>query len=449
MIAAVGHFGDDEAPVVQEIGRSLANPASPSSSEHGAQCTRMRREHLGWRIGLPPYDARMTADADLIQAVAAGDERALEAALQGGADPNAFDDPAPFRRRPALTVAAENGSTAIVKQLLIAGASPDAEKFREWTPLRAAASFGYADIVRMLLDAGADPNSARDRESIIRAAIAGTRHHPGPLSDVTVTILLERGAKRSPREEPLIVDAVEHRAAPSILRTLLRHGEDPNQRRSDGTPVLIIAARRSSAAAADALIQFGAEVDATDPRGRTALMHAVERGRMDVVTVLLLAGADRQVQAPDGSNAMLLARAWAESTIQFALGSHHVRPERVEAPLSLVRLRPTRYQIRGAPAAFQLWARIIDHTISGLGDDEFETLVTDVQTARSFAERLRTERLTSATDEAWHSMEADDSEVGVVRGCLLNLAYGPRMGAPEGMTQTQVVDLYEDLAGRR
>ena len=390
----------------------------------------------------------MSKDAALIQAVVAADESLAKAALRSGANPNAVDDPAPFRRRPALTIAAKDGSAEIVKLLLDAGASPNAETAWEWTPLQAAASGGHGDVVKTLLDAGADPNSARDRESIIRAAIRATRYHPGPLSEATVTVLLEHGANRLPREESLIVDAIEYRAAPSILRVLLDHGEDANQRRSDGTPVLIIAARRSSAAAADTLIQRGADVDATDPDGRTALMHAVERGRNDVVNVLLLAGANKETRAADGSTAMLQARAWAESTIQSVLGARVVRPERVEAPISLVRLSPSRYQMRGDPSQFQLWARIIDHTIADRGEDEFQTLVTEVETARSFAERLRTETPTIDADESWHSLEADASEVGVVRGCLLNLSYGPRMTMPDGLTKIEVIDMYEDLAGR-
>lgn len=390
----------------------------------------------------------MTNDADLISAVAANNVTGVSRALREGADPNAVDDPAPYRRRPALSIAAKAGSTQIVKLLLDAGASPDVAEWSEWTALRAAASHGHADVVAMLLDRGADPNSARDRQSVIREALGAARHRPKPTSEDTISTLLERGAKCSTREEHLIVDAVEHRAAPSLLRLLLDHGEDANQRRSDATPVLVIAARRSNPAAVDILIRHGADVDATDAQGRTALMHAVERGRTEIVNILLLAGADKEASAADGSTAMLLARAWSESTIQFALGSHKVRPERVEASLSLVRLSPIRYRLRGDPSQFLLWASIIDHTISDLGNDEFQTLVTDVGTARSFAERLRTETPTIAADESWHSLEADATEVGVLRGCLLNLAYGPHMAMPEGLSKVQVVDMFEDFAGR-
>jgi ankyrin repeat protein len=390
----------------------------------------------------------VSSETDLIQAVVANDLAGVEHALRGGADPNSVGDPALFRRNPALTIGAKDGSAEIVRLLLNAGASPNAEMSFEWTALRAAASGGHAGVVQMLLDAGADPNSARDRESIIRAAIDATRHRPGPLSERTVATLLESGARRTAREEPLVVGAVEHRAPPAVLRVLLAHGEDANQRRSDGTPILVIAAKRRDAAAVDVLIQHGANVDATDADGHTPLMHAVERGSDAIVTILLLGGASREVLAPDGNTAMLLARAWGESSIQFALGSHSVRPEKIEAHLSLVRLSPSRYRLRGDPSLFELWARIVDHTIDDLGESEFQTLVTEVETARSFAKRLRTEIPTFAADESWHSLEADASEVGVVRGCLLNLSYGPRMAMPDGLTKVEVIDMYEDLAGR-
>jgi uncharacterized protein len=390
----------------------------------------------------------VSSEADLIQAVVANDVAGVAHALSKGADPNAVDDPARFRRRPALTIAAMDGSAEIVRALLDAGASPNLETSFEWTPLRAAASGGHAEVVDMLLEARADPNSARNRGSIIRAAIDAARHRPGPLSERTIATLLESGARRSVREEPLIVGAVEHRAPPAVLRVLLAHGEDANQRRSDATPVLVIAAKRKDAAAVDVLIQHGANVDATDADGHTSLMHAVERGSAAIVNILILGGASPEASAPDGDTAMLLARAWGESPIQSALGSHSITPERVEAHLSLLRLSAVRYRLRGEPSRFQLLARIIDHTIAHLGEDEFQTLVTEVSTARSFAERLRTETPSIAADESWHSLEADASEFRVVRGCLLNLSYGPRIAMPDGLTKFEIVDLYEDLAGR-
>ncbi|WP_446220728.1 ankyrin repeat domain-containing protein [Micromonospora sp. IBHARD004] len=88
------------------------------------------------------------------------------------------------------------------------------------------------------------------------------------------------------------------RAAPAVLRILFDHGADPNQRRSDETPVLVLAARRGDHAAVDVLLQAGADIDAGDALGRTALMHAVERDERAVVAVLRLAGADTERATP-------------------------------------------------------------------------------------------------------------------------------------------------------
>ena len=62
-----------------------------------------------------------------------------------------------------------------------------------------------------------------------------------------------------------------------------------------------------------------------------------------------------------------------------------------------------------------------------------------------FIVRLRNEPATSDT-VPWHSMAADDAEVAVMRGCLLNLAYGPRMEMPPGISATDVAGRFEELA---
>jgi uncharacterized protein len=102
----------------------------------------------------------------------------------------------------------------------------------------------------------------------------------------TPAVLLHLGATPGRNEESPIVSAIQASAPPAVLRVLLDHGADPDQRRSDGTPVLAPAAWHGDHTAVDLLVQSGADINAIDARGRTALMYAVERNEQTVAGVL-------------------------------------------------------------------------------------------------------------------------------------------------------------------
>jgi ankyrin repeat protein len=57
----------------------------------------------------------------------------------------------------------------------------------------------------------------------------------------------------------------------------------------------------------DLLLSRGAQIDAVDDRGRTALMMAAELGHAEVVTMLVGRGADRSVRDKTGRSAFDLA----------------------------------------------------------------------------------------------------------------------------------------------
>ncbi len=68
-----------------------------------------------------------------------------------------------------------------------------------------------------------------------------------------------------------------------------------------------------------AALAAGAEADARDGRGRTALMYAVDEGYTLLVPPLLKAGADPNLRAPDGATALFIATVHGHTEIVVAL----------------------------------------------------------------------------------------------------------------------------------
>ena len=85
-------------------------------------------------------------------------------------------------------------------------------------------------------------------------------------------------------------------------------GADPDQRRSEPSP-LIQASRRGCAAAVEHLLGRGAGVNYRDSRRRTALMWAAEGGHAGIAATLLAAGADPLLADAAGDTALTMG-AW-------------------------------------------------------------------------------------------------------------------------------------------
>lgn len=381
---------------------------------------------------------------DLVTAVNAADVRAVEAALRGGASPDTVT--ADYSKTPVLTTAAQRGATEIVEKLLAAGASIDVVSGWERTPLRAAAMWGHVGVVRLLLTAGADPNPRSERGSILMEAVASTRHRAGRDALETVSLLLDAGAVVRPQDDSAVVLAVAADIPAAALRLLLDRGADPNATRSDGTPAIVLATIRREEGLVDELIRFGADVDAPDRDGRTALMHAVERGLTRMAACLLCAGADKDKAAPDGSSAHLLAKAWGRQVIQLMMGDQSVGHEVVNVPRKAIYQRAEVVQLLGDGEVLEKLAALVDHAIDDLGDDEFEILVgSGADEGRRVADRLRNSPTNPVESSTIKRIDITRDEQRLIRGALLNLAYGPPMEMLGGMTRSQAADLFEDF----
>jgi len=147
-----------------------------------------------------------------------------------------------------------------------------------------------------------------------------------------VNILLQRGALVTPYSTQLIflaarqarLDLVElltaHGAALQavdpgifistndleIMRYLLDHGVSATQPGKNSFPPLVYVARADKAespAKVQLLLDYGAEVNAVDPHGRTALHHAARAGHQHVYQLLLQHGADPSLRDREGRTA--------------------------------------------------------------------------------------------------------------------------------------------------
>ncbi len=210
----------------------------------------------------------------------------------------------------ALHWAAHFGDAELVRALLAAGADATAANRYGMTPLQAAAVEGDPAVIDALLAAGADVNVALPEGETVLMTAARTG------SPEALRALLAHGAETEARdrfhgESALIWAAAENHA--DAVRLLAEHGADvdgrsalltlePRQRRAgqsilplgSWTP-LMYAARENALAAGEALVAVGANRDAVDPDGATALVIAIINAHYEFAELLLRAGADPNI----------------------------------------------------------------------------------------------------------------------------------------------------------
>ncbi len=179
-----------------------------------------------------------------------------------------------------LWLAAENGSAAMIERLLAAGANANVELPEGETPVMTASRAGTAAGVRALVAAGADVNAAersRGQTALMWAAAQG--------HDDVAAILVRHGAD------------VEAR---SRVRPRLMHAEGTNASQYDqgvmwnrgGFTPLLFAARHGRVAAAEILLDGGADVESPAPTGAAPLALAALSGQGEFAAHLLERGAD-------------------------------------------------------------------------------------------------------------------------------------------------------------
>jgi ankyrin repeat protein/beta-lactamase regulating signal transducer with metallopeptidase domain len=318
----------------------------------------------------------------LLAAVSAGAEAAVEVLLAAGADPNAADNtgrvpleaavavgPGGRRIRGALQA---SGGRHTIFSALRCGALEDARRLLEedpslagaedaegLTPLCHAVRTGDNAAVRMLLEAGVSPDT---RERATPAGTRDARARSGGLgggpaeapadtpllmvairtgNQDVVEVLLEAGADaRSCRSDglaPLHMAARARRVG--MVATLAAAGADPN---ADGglgwRPLHEATARPDGAALQGALAAVGADVNARDAYGRSALRYAVEEERLQNAQALLGLGAEHDLlTAAAMGNAETIRRLAAEDPRGLGLRSAslatplHVAAERGDA----------------------------------------------------------------------------------------------------------------------
>jgi ankyrin repeat protein len=127
---------------------------------------------------------------------------------------------------------------------------------------------------------------------------------PRVVGVIGVIALMSSGALRAADSE--VADAVM-RGDRVALQTLLKSGADVNAPQIDGATALHWAVYRADAEAADLLLRAGAHADAANRVGMTPLAMAALYGHATLVDRLLKAGANAQALGRNGETLLMLA----------------------------------------------------------------------------------------------------------------------------------------------
>ena len=220
-------------------------------------------------------------------------------------------EPNPKTRQNALHTAAAAGRAELFEVLESRGLSVNSRDKEGNTPLHLAAAGGHADAMQKLIDMKADAN-IRNTNIETPLYVAADK---GFAAGVDLLLALPHVAREvnshanySSGYTPLMIAA--HKNFPEIIEKLAQAGADINQTDNRNRNSLYIAAEAGSVAAAKKLVQLGADAGKGKlPQGsHTPLLHNIDRTHFrDILAVLSAAGAD--INAADNMGNTALHRA--------------------------------------------------------------------------------------------------------------------------------------------
>ncbi len=181
--------------------------------------------------------------------------------------------------------AAKRGDIEAIRRFVAAGADADAKR-DGWTPLHFAAEHGKIEAIRELAKLGVKID-ARDEGGCTPLMLAKTAEQTRLLSDLGADVNKHDKQGGTALERAALLGTEE------MVKLLLSQGADPNGPKGKYflRGPLVAAVDSKNIKKVEALLQAGALVN-PEPGKDSALAAAALRGRLDMVNLLLEAGAD-------------------------------------------------------------------------------------------------------------------------------------------------------------
>jgi ankyrin repeat protein len=262
--------------------------------------------------GADPNARLMSGETALMEASREGNIATVRALLSAGADTKAQEGNG---GQNALMWAVSQRHAAVADELVRHGADVSARSKTGFTALMFAAQQGDTESARVLLDAKADPNEVLPKSGATPLIIASSIGFP----DV-VTLLLDRGANpntpdgngfaplhHAVRDSDYGIDQVTKATAVMVVKALLAHGADPNQRLQISAEKAAEERKLNAGGVGARAKRSAMTITEIELDGATPVALAAEVNNLEAIKLLVDAGADPLIGTESGTTPLMLA----------------------------------------------------------------------------------------------------------------------------------------------